>query len=242
MSHTAAFRFEGSLNDFLRPARKSTRITYLFSGTPAVKDAIEALGIPHPEVQDVVVNGEPAHLTYRLQDGDEVQVYPWDGKEDELLKGIAERKFVLDVHLGTLARSLRMLGFDTLYDNHVHDKQLVELAQSEQRIVLTRDVDLLKNKAIPVGYWLRSQQTGEQLQEVIRRFHLVDHIKPFTRCMICNGRIAAVEKQTVLHRLPPKTQLYFDEFYRCSSCRRVYWKGSHYERMQELIRKLKQDL
>lgn len=242
MQQTARFYFYGSLNDFLRKPKRAVWFGYTFSTHQSLKDMIEANGVPYLEVQRVLVNGGQAGPSHRLQAEDRVEVYPFDGKDEELMAGIANIRFVLDVHLGTLARSLRMLGFDTLYDNDLHDPELVQLASSERRILLTRDVDLLKNKAIPAGYWLRSQHTQEQLTEVIRRFKLLDRLQPFTRCMVCNGRIVAVAKETVLNRLPPKTRLYFEEFYRCEACGRVYWKGSHYGRMLDLVKKIKESL
>jgi uncharacterized protein len=241
MQQTASFYFYGSLNDFLRRVKKNTWFTYSFSGHQTVKDMIEAIGVPHVEVREVLVNGQRFSFGQRLQPADRVEVFPYDGREGELLQGITERRFVLDVHLGTLARSLRMLGFNAVYGNHLRDKQITELAHAEQRIVLTRDVNLLKQKAIPVGYWLRSQQTEEQLGEVIRRFRLLNRIRPFSRCIVCNGLIAAIDKEAVQDQLPPKTKLYFQEFFRCQNCKRVYWKGSHYERMEELVKQLVED-
>ncbi|PKV76084.1 Mut7-C RNAse domain-containing protein [Pontibacter ramchanderi] len=235
----AHFQFHGSLNDFLRPRQRNTNIIYTFAVHQSVKDMIEANGVPYLEVRKVLVNGQQVGATYRLQPEDRVAVYPYDGREEELLAGIAERRFVLDVHLGTLAHHLRMLGFDTVYQNDLHDPALVQIASTEQRILLTRDVDLLKNKAIPAGYWLRSQHTKEQLTEVIRRFRLIDWLRPFTRCMVCNGEIKAVSKEAVQEQLPPKTRLYFEDFYQCRDCKRVYWKGSHYERMQVSIQQIK---
>ncbi|WP_076666917.1 Mut7-C RNAse domain-containing protein [Pontibacter indicus] len=235
MSHTAHFRFHGSLNDFLRPRQRHIALGYTFAEHQTVKDMIEAMGVPHVEVREVMANGEKVDFDQRLQPEDQVEVYPYENGEEELLTGIAERRFVLDVHLGTLARSLRMLGFDTVYDQHLHDPELTQIASKEQRILLTRDVNLLKHKAIPAGYWLRSQHTAEQLREVFTRYKLADYIRPFTRCMVCNGQIVPVEKQEVVEQLPPNTQLYFNEFYQCRQCKRVYWKGSHYERMQETV-------
>ncbi|WP_018478693.1 Mut7-C RNAse domain-containing protein [Pontibacter roseus] len=242
MSHTASFHFHGSLNDFLRAPRRDTSFDYTFAGSPAVKDTIEAIGVPHLEIREVRANGNSVSLSYKLQDKDEVQVYPFDGKEEELAAGIAAYRFVLDVHLGTLARSLRLLGFDTVYHNNLTDAEISGIAEEERRIVLTRDVNLLKHKAIPAGYWLRSQHTEEQLAEVVKRFRLLKQLKPFSRCLVCNGEILEVPKVDVLEQLPPKTRLYFDEFFQCSTCRRVYWKGSHYERMQALVSRLEQDL
>ncbi|MDO6388805.1 Mut7-C RNAse domain-containing protein [Pontibacter sp. BT731] len=239
MSHSAFFRFYGSLNDFLRPRQRHTVIPYTFAAHQTVKDMIEAMGVPHVEVHAVLVNGEKVDFSYRLEPNDQVEIYPYEGGEEELLTGVAERRFVLDVHLGSLARFLHLLGFDTVYGQHLHDPELVQISSEEKRILLTRDVNLLKHKAILAGYWLRSQQTEEQLKEVISRYRLGDQLQPFTRCMVCNGHIVPVEKQEVLEQLPPNTQLYFDEFYQCRQCKRVYWKGSHYERMQELIRRIK---
>ena len=202
-----------------------------------MKDMVEAMGVPHVEIGDVLVNGAKANFNCRLQPEDQLQVYPLEEGEG-LLTGIAERRFVLDVHLGSLARYLRMLGFDTVYGQHLQDPELVQIARTEQRILLTRDVNLLKHKAIPAGYWLRSQKTETQLQEVIGRYRLADHFHPFTRCMVCNGLISQVEKRAVLEQLPPDTRRYFEEFYQCRQCKRVYWKGSHYERMMEFMKKV----
>ncbi|MCP2044882.1 Mut7-C ubiquitin/RNAse domain-containing protein [Pontibacter sp. HSC-36F09] len=242
MSYTATFRFHDSLKDFLRPRQRHTAIFYTFAEHQTVKDMIEAMGVPHLEVKNVLVNGEELSFSQRIQAGDQVEVYSYEGGEAELLPGIAEPRFVLDVHLGSLARYLRMLGFDTVYEQQLHDPELVQISSEEQRILLTRDVNLLKHKAIPAGYWLRSQQTEEQLQEVLARYKLADLFQPFTRCMVCNGPIVPVEKQEVLEQLPAKTKLYFDEFYQCQQCKRAYWKGSHYERMQELIRRIKEQV
>ncbi|WP_299991494.1 Mut7-C RNAse domain-containing protein [uncultured Pontibacter sp.] len=237
MSQTAFFKFHGSLNDFLRPRQRNTSIRYTYAEHQTVKDMFEAIGVPHVEVREVLVNGEKAAWSQRLQKNDQVEVYPFEGGE-ELLSGIGERRFVLDVHLGSLARSLRMLGFDTVYGQHLQDPELVRLSSEEQRILLTRDVNLLKHKAIPAGYWLRSQHTEEQLKEVVSRYKLHDQLRPFSRCMVCNGNIVAVDKQEVLEQLPSKTKQYFDEFYQCQQCKQVYWKGSHYDRMMELVHKI----
>jgi uncharacterized protein with PIN domain len=242
-TNRASFHFYGSLNDFLPYAKRDTRFEYNFSGTPAIKDAIEALGVPHPEVAGIVVNNKPVTFKYLLQPADQVAVYPTTGamqKPEFSLKEEAQPpviRFILDVHLGKLARSLRMLGFDTLYENNYSDALITNIAEKENRIVLTRDVGLLKNRKITWGYWLRSQLPKEQLIEVIKRFNLQNAFQPLSRCLECNGKIWPVEKEKVLEQLPPKTRLYFQEFYQCSSCRRVYWKGSHYEKMVAFISK-----
>lgn len=242
-TNRAIFHFHGSLNDFLLYAQRDTSFDYTYKGTPAVKDAIEALGVPHPEVAGILVNKVPVNFKYLLQAGDAVEVYPIAAANKwpeyyALVEPVPQPvKFILDVHLGKLAKNLRLLGFDSRYENNYTDALIVDLAENEDRIVLTRDIGLLKNNRIKWGYWLRSQFLEEQLKEVINRYKLKDSFKPFTRCLECNGPIVQVEKALVLEVLPPKTKLYFNEFYQCKNCQKVYWKGSHFERMEVFIRK-----
>ncbi|RDV14960.1 hypothetical protein DXT99_11780 [Pontibacter diazotrophicus] len=241
MDATATIEFFGSLNDFPALSGKESKLQYRFAGTPAVKDAIEAIGVPHPEVDVILLNDMPVDFTHPLQAGDKVAVYPaeanrgWPESFSLQANYPAPDRFVLDVHLGKLARALRMLGFDTCYENDYSDKAIAHIAATEERIVLTRDVGLLKHKSIRWGYWLRSQHLEEQLTEVVNYYNLRHKLTPFTRCLACNGSIAQVPKDSVIEQLPPKTKLYFDAFYQCDSCNRVYWKGSHYERMQRFI-------
>lgn len=240
MAGTARIKFHASLNDFLELHSQNSWLSYSFKESPAVKDAIEAIGVPHPEVNAIVVNGLPVDFTYKLQPGDDVEVYPagYPATINLLPNYKPPYRFVLDVHLGKLARFLRMLGFDTMFDARLSEKELVSIAVNEQRILLSRGVNILKHKKIVYGYWLRSQQPEEQLQEVVRYYNLVAEFRLFTRCMICNGEIQQVPKEQVQEQLPPKTRLYFQEFYQCRNCHRVYWKGSHYERMQESCNRL----
>ncbi|WP_242928797.1 Mut7-C ubiquitin/RNAse domain-containing protein [Pontibacter vulgaris] len=244
MPHAAKFFFHGRLNDFLPKLRKNEWLAYNFDGAPAVKDAMEAIGVPHPEIGNILINGAAAGFMHPLQTGVEVEVFPAvcattsPGKiptDAELLDPV---KFILDVHLGKLAKLLRMAGFDTLYETSYDDKVIAQIARADNRIVLTRDVGLLKHKAIQQGYWLRSQHGNEQLTEVIKRYGLQKAVQPFKRCLVCNGLIRQVEKETVQEQLPPKTKLYFSEFYQCTCCNKVYWKGSHYERMQQFLQQI----
>jgi uncharacterized protein len=243
MQYSATFCFHKSLNDFLPPSLKGSVIRYNFNGAPAIKDAIEAIGIPHTEVDRIVVDNRPVGFYYLLGNNNEVRVFPFDesaeASQDKPSIKPGQVRFILDVHLGKLAKSLRMLGLDTIYENNLSDKTIAEIAASEERIVLTRDVGLLKHKAITYGYWLRSQNSDEQLSEVIKRYNLSSQAKPFTKCIACNGDIKQVSKDHVLEMLPPKTKDYFNEFFQCKNCNRVYWKGSHYERMIEFIKQLK---
>jgi uncharacterized protein len=145
-------------------------------------------------------------------------------------------KFILDVHLGKLARLLRLLGFDVWYDNQYLDKEIINLIKIEQRIVLTRDIGLLKQRAVVWGYWLRSQNSFRQLEEVFDRYQLKKSVQPFSRCLLCNGLLHTVQKINVLNLLPSRTQLFYNEFFQCQDCKKVYWKGSHYERMLQQVK------
>jgi len=246
-SFTATFRFYAELNDFLPEGKRLQRLPYTFSGKPSVKDAIEAQGIPHTEVDLIVVEGESIGFDYHLRDGDEVAVYPVFESLDITPivklreKPLREPRFILDVHLGKLARHMRLLGFDTLYRNDYADPEIVELSVSERRAVLTRDRRLLRARVITHGYWLRSTDAEEQLAEVIRRFDLKRLISPFSRCLACNGSMEPVKKEEILDLLEPKTKLYFDEFYRCAECGKIYWRGSHSGQLDKVVRRYSRD-
>lgn len=236
-SKTAFFRFYEELNDFLPVHKRKRTFSYPFDGRPAVKDAIEAEGVPHAEVDLILVDGRSVDFGYRIQDGDRVSVYPvFESLDISPLVRLRERplrktRFILDVHLGKLARFLRLLGFDTRYRNDLDDPEIIEIAVSEGRIILTRDIGILKRSAVTHGYWLRSTDPEEQIQEVLHRFDLYSRIRPFYRCIHCNGLIEPVAKAKVESQLQPRTKKYHDEFFRCTGCGRIYWKGSHYLKM-----------
>jgi len=240
--YRAFFHFYRELRDFLADPGASISIKYDFDGKPSVKDAIEAIGVPHTEVDSIVVNGAPAGFGYHLKDGDAVFVYPATLNPEipakVPLRGETPATFVVDVNLGKLARLLRMLGFDAAYRNDYTDHEIAGLAANEGRIVLTRDRRLLRFRAIEHGYWLRSDDPRMQVKEVITRFGLNHSIKPFNRCLECNGVIVPVAKERVIERLEPRTKLYYDEFYICTDCGKIYWKGSHYEYMNETLENL----
>ena len=233
----ATFRFYAELNDFLPAHLAAEEICYRFAGTPSVKDAIEAQGIPHTEVELVLANGAPVDFHHRLCDGDRIAVYPvFESFDITPLVRLRESplrhpRFVSDANLGKLARWFRLLGFDTLYSNQYPDAELASLACRECRTVLTRDRQLLHHKAITHGYWVRSDKPDEQVIEVLQRFQLERCVKPFSRCLDCNGRIHPVPKSSVSGSLEPGTRAHHDTFFQCSQCHRVYWRGSHYERM-----------
>lgn len=236
LPHAATFRFFAELNDFLKTPSPGQPVHYRFDNAPGIKDPIEALGVPHTEVEHVVVNGRGADFGYRLRDGDRVCVYPVSvapgvAADRPLRPALHRRAFVLDVHLGKLARLLRMLGIDTLYSNAYSDPELVAIAEREQRVLLTRDRRLLFHRRVLYGHFIRHGDALEQARDLIRRYRLDSEIHPFSRCIRCNGRMASVDKQGILDQLEPKTILYYEKFYRCSDCGQVYWKGSHVDGM-----------
>lgn len=241
MKKKAYFRFYEELNDFLPHHKRKKNFEYHFWGSPSVKDAIQALGVPHTEVDLILVNSSPVDFTYHLQAEDQISVYPiFESLDISAInplrsKPLRRLKFILDVHLGKLSRYLRMLGFDTLYDNQFSDEEIMRIAREEKRIILTCDLEILKNNAVTHGYYLKSQHPREQIKEVIQRFDLTAHMQPFSRCMDCNGKLENVEKQVIIEHLEVQIRKDFEEFYRCTKCGKIYWKGSHYERMLTMI-------
>lgn len=235
MDLACTFVFHHNLNDFLPASKKYKPVNYTGKDSSSVKDAIEAIGIPHVEVKEINVNGKLVSFSYRLQAQDRIEVIPFeDGAATP-----SPIAFVLDVHLGKLARQLRLLGFDTHYETDYPDAAIVSIAANQSRIALTRDVGLLKHKLLQYGYWLRSQNSEEQLTEVVKRFALCDHMQPFTRCIACNGTIVAIEKANVQEKIPPDAWTFFTEFYQCRQCHKIYWKGSHYDKMVRRIAQIR---
>jgi uncharacterized protein with PIN domain len=240
----AYFRFYEELNDFLPLHSRKKTVEYRFSGSPAIKDAIEAIGIPHTEVDLILVNGQSVDFTYRLADGDQVSVYPIFESLDitpvNRLRPapLRDPKFMLDEQLGTLAGILRLLGFDVEYCKNCQAYDLIQRAEQDKRIILTRNTALLKNKRITRGYWVRSIATMEQAAETLQRFDLYSLVKPFSRCSLCNGRIEPVNKSAIEKDLPPRTRESYDHFYQCKVCRQLYWKGSHYKKLEKKVKKL----
>ncbi len=246
MEH-ASIRFYAELNDFLPPGRRQASHACPLPGRTSIKDLIEAAGVPHTEVDLILVNGEPVDFAYLVQDGDHISVYPAFTAIDIAAltpvrpQPLPEPRFVLDTHLGKLAVYLRMLGFDTLYRNDYDDETLANLAAGDRRILLTQDRGLLKRSVVTHGYYVRASDPRQQLVEVIRRFDLSGAATPFRRCLRCNGLLAPVDKAAVADRLPPRPREYYDEFYRCEGCGRIFWQGSHYARMQHFIARLLHD-
>jgi uncharacterized protein with PIN domain len=240
----AIFRFYAELNDFLKPERRHREFEHSFHGSPSVKDTVEALGVPHTEIDLILVNGTSVNFAHLLEDGDRVSVYPvFEGIDIGSAvrlrpEPLRHPRFVLDIHLGRLAAYLRMLGFDAIYRNDFEDEQLADLSRNEERILLTKDRGLLKRSVITRGYCVRATEPRKQILELLQRFDLFGLVTPFSRCMHCNGRLQPVSKQDVLDQLLPDTRSTYDEFSRCVRCERIYWKGSHYERMKSFVHRL----
>ena len=238
---SAQFRFYEELNDFLPAERRKVDFRYEFDRRASIKDVIEALGVPHTEVELILVNGESVGFGYILCHGDRVSVYPlFETLDVTPLLRLRPRpmrtpRFVLDTHLGTLARYLRLLGFDTLYRNDYEDATLARISANEDRILLTRDQGLLKRRIITHACFVRSDTPREQLREICARLDLHDLIAPFRRCARCNGLLRDVEKANIAHRLAPKTRLYYDRFRQCDNCGHLYWAGSHYRHLTRLV-------
>jgi uncharacterized protein with PIN domain len=240
------FRFYGRLSDFLPPRHRQHRFSHAVPGPASVKDAIEALGVPHPEVDVVLVNGKGEDFAYRLVDRDDVSVYPVFRSID--VAGLARAgseppqpvRFVLDTHLRKLASLLRLSGFDAILLED--DADVANVSARDGRVALTRDVGLLKRSLVRYGYWVRHTDPELQLAEVLERFDLADRMEPFSRCLRCNTPVAAVDAETVSDRLSPRTRMSFQEFRHCPGCGRIYWQGSHYGRLTALIQRARQRL
>jgi uncharacterized protein with PIN domain len=230
----ATFTFLDELNDFLPHFRKNTLFTLEFEPHQSLKHLIESIGVPHTEFGVVRVNRHETNPANRLREGDQVVVYPADSLISD------EPCFILDNHLGQLATYLRMLGFDCLYRNDYQDDELARVSIEAGRVLLTRDRRLLMRKVIRVGYCLHQTDPREQVGEVLRRFKLFKQIKPFQRCLRCNSQLHPVNKQDIIDRLEPLTKRYFDEFHICPACNQIYWKGSHYAHMLDMITELAQ--
>jgi len=238
---SATFRFYAELNDFLPPGERQREVVRIFPDSPSVKDQIEACGVPHTEVDLVLVNGRSVGFDHRLSDGDCVSVYPvFEALDVTPLvhhrpKPLREVRFVLDTHLGKLARRLRLLGFDAIWRRDATDAELVSLSLSERRILLTRDRGILKRREITHAAAIRATEARRHLLEVVERFDLARSAAPFTRCLACNGGLVGVPKESVLDRIPAETRLHYDEFLTCTACARVFWWGPHSRRLREIV-------
>ena len=220
-------------------------VTVAVDDAPSVKDRIEACGVPHTEVDLILVGGTRVGFAYQLAPGDAVSVYPVFRSLDVAggLRPDAEPgRFVVDVNLGKLAKHLRLLGFDAVSDGRLDDGDLAEISAAESRTLLTKDRNLLKRAIVVHGYLVRSLWPMDQLVEVVRRFGLADLMQPFARCIECNGVIERVAKAEIEDQLAPLTRQHFDEFRRCRGCGRIFWRGSHFERLSAIVAEARRSL
>jgi uncharacterized protein with PIN domain len=237
-------RAYAELNDFLSHPRRQRQFVLELRDSHSVRHVLESVGIPHTEIEVILINGRSVDFSHRVKEGDRIAVYPVFESIDvsPLLRlrprPLRETRFLLDVNLGGLTPLLRLLGFDSSFPGHMEDGAMVEKAVMERRILLTRDRDMLKRRAVTHGFWIRSQIPLEQTREVLDRLDLYGSIRPFTRCVRCSGLLQSVEKENVLDRLEPLTARYYNEFRICGSCAQIYWKGSHFDALTDLIEKL----
>ncbi|MFZ1643881.1 MAG: Mut7-C RNAse domain-containing protein [Candidatus Contendobacter sp.] len=240
-----SIRFYEELNDFLAPERRKVCFSHEFQRRASIKDMIEALGVPHTEIDLILVNGDSVDFSHIVRDGDQISVYPmFEAFDIQTVSRVRPHplrviSFVLDVHLGKLARYLRLLGFDALYRNDYADAELARLASAEQRILLTRDRDLLKRAVVTHGFFVRATDPRRQIEEILDRLDLYRAIQPFQRCVRCNGLLAAASTRQVWERLPPKTRCYVETFWECGQCGQLYWEGSHMPHIRRLIENLR---
>jgi len=229
----------GDLGFFLRSRTRHGSIQRSLDEKTSVKDVIESCGIPHPEVNAILVDGHPVGFAHTVASSVELDVFPVENCDPRLKKKRFQvsciRMFVADGHLGKLTRNLRLLGFDVAYDQQANDRKLLEVMTRENRALLTRDRRLLMHAIVQHGYCPRSQNADQQTIEVIRRFDLLSSIAPFTRCLRCNERLQQVAKADVIEKLEPLTKIYYEQFRRCTGCGQIYWPGSHFEKLQKRI-------
>ena len=234
-------RVYAELNDFL-PTDKRYRIFIHSLKTPVTAgEAIASLGVPFAELDLVLINSIPVDLNRVMHEGDHISLYPvFESFDISSISKIRRRplresRFILDAHLGKLAKYLRMLGFDTLYQNDFGDREIIEIAHVDNRIILTRDKLLLRSKKVDHGYYVRATEKHAQLIEIVKKFDLYSQFRSFTRCMTCNAELIKKERSEIENKIDGNAAQIFSEFFYCPECDKVFWKGSHFERMEQLI-------
>jgi uncharacterized protein len=231
--------FYGSLLDFVDSAKNSVVVRE----NSQLKDTIESFGVPHCEVALVLVDGRSAPFNLRLLGGEKIEAYPVDLRPDVhslVFEPEPEpKRFLIDCNLGKLNSMLRSLGFDCYFENHIDDLRAAEIAVRENRILISKDRRILMRAQIKHGYWVRNDKPALQIKEVLKRFDLHPSAKLLSRCIDCNVSIVPVEKEKIIHRLEPLTKKYYDRFFICPSCEKIYWRGSHFEKIKNWYQELK---
>lgn len=237
----ATFRFYEELNDFLPKHRRKTSFEADFKGKRSIKDMIEALGVPHTEIDLLLVNRKSVDFNYILQDGDRISVYPvfesLNIEDVTRLRKIPLRKtmFIADVNLGDIVKYMRVLGFDVYSDPSLSTTGIIEISGRENRIILTKSRNLLKFKEVTHAVFIRPGTTEEQVRKILDFLDIKDSIKPFSRCLCCNCLLRAVPKEEIEDRIPPKSRDCYNEYSHCKSCDKIYWQGTHFIRMKRVI-------
>jgi uncharacterized protein with PIN domain len=236
-------RFHGDLNVFLRSRARDAVVERPLAEKTSIKDIIESCGVPHPEVDLILIDDQPVGFGHTVDNDAMVEVFPVEKRgtvyTDKRLQAIGISRFVADGHLGRLTRNLRLLGFDVAYPKDADDRQLLEVMTNENRALLTRDRRLLMHGIVQHGYYPRSQNADEQTIEILRRFDLSELIAPFTRCLRCNAPLEEAAKADVIDKLEPLTKIYYDQFRRCPDCKQIYWPGSHFPKLQKRIEEIR---
>ncbi len=240
---TVRLRFHGDLNVFLGSKAREAVIERRLGEKTSIKDIIESCGVPHPEVDLILVDEQPVGFEHTLATDAKVEVFPVHNSDtcvtEKRLQTIGITRFVADGHLGRLTRSLRLLGFDVAYDQNADDRQLLGVMIRENRALLTRDRRLLMHAIVRQGYYPRSQNPNEQTIEIVRRFNLSELIAPFTRCLRCNAPLEEAAKAEIIDKLEPLTKVYYDQFRRCPDCKQIYWSGSHFPKLVKRIEEIR---
>jgi uncharacterized protein with PIN domain len=224
----AEVRFAAELRMFLAPRHRAGPVRVACDGVSSLGHVIESLGVPLPEVGDLTVNDRPAASRDRLAAGDVAEAGAVRRPQP-----VPSPRFILDVHLGTLARWLRLAGVDTAYSNDADDDTLIEQANASRRVLLTRDRGLLCRHSLWLGAYVRGSRADDQLGDVLDRF--APPLAPWTRCTACNGLLAPARKADVEPQLQAGTRRTYQAFSRCPDCGRVYWRGAHSPRLQQVI-------
>ncbi|GAA5063267.1 Mut7-C RNAse domain-containing protein [Thermocatellispora tengchongensis] len=221
-------RVEAGLRFFLPPRQRGEELWLACDGVSSLGHVVESAGVPLPEVGSLVVGGREVAPSYRPRAGDVVSVLGVPRPQI-----VPAHRFILDVHLGTLARRLRLVGVDTAYENDLDDDVLVERANAERRVLLTQDRGLLRRRSLWLGAHVRGSRPQDQFGDVLERF--APPLAPWTRCTACNGSLAYVGKDEVERSLRPGTRRSYDTFARCTACRRVYWRGAHGAHLEAIV-------
>ena len=243
---TIRLNFFGDLDFFLGSKFRSQPVKRTLSERTSIKDVIESCGVPHPEVDTILVNGQAVGFDHTLVNDAEVTVFPVANRDTfttyKHLQQIDIHRFVADGHLGTLTRNLRLFGVDVAYSSRADDRQLLDIMARENRALLTRDRRLLMHSIVQHGYCPRSQTGDRQTIEVLRRFNLIELIAPFTRCLRCNAQLQDAAKAEVIQDLEPLTKIHYDQFRRCHGCGQIYWAGSHFQNLEKRIERIQAHL